>query len=702
MKLFHPIFADALANAPSTFLSASLQVWLLVGSGILAISLLVLAMTKWGHSRPVWKCVILSFIAHILLMGYAYATYMIFDQPVPVAVAETMKVNLVEEVGESFDLTPADQRQKRGEVDPWDQVADQAIETPDLEPLDRPLIDSEVVVEPTPRTARSINDQTTASRTPLEAPIAAGETPSLTEFDGTTRSDAFSISAAQSITVEAQAIKVARRNDRTDPQTIDMPDFEDSFERDDLPREALEPQPHSQVTDADNARPTDEVAKSDRDKMQSIARPAPATDRLRFAGSQPMNDQLANATSELPFVRQTTRGAKNGQLNVLKRRRRLGDGQPLPEIYSLRDPKDRLDVARKHGGSVITERAVKAAFGWLVTNQQSDGSWSAARTGAGRETKTFGHDREGAGRDANTGVTALATLSLLAGGHSHFDGSYKQNVQRALEYLISQQSNDGNLAGNAKLFARMYCHSMSLLALSEAMAMTGDQRLMPAVQRGVDYCVKAQNRSDGGWRYQPGDGGDMSQFGWVVMALRSAKLGGAHVPARTFQQMRHFLKRCSSGVGGSLAAYRPGQGASTSMTAEALFCRYLLDDVPASDGLRTASRRISQESPSPNQVNLYYWYYGTLAMRHVGGDAWDQWNARLKATLVSLQETSGREAGSWEPTGVWGGYGGRVYSTAMAALNLEVYYRYLPSHEFTTESDDVRVGEKADRVIRLR
>ena len=110
------------------------------------------------------------------------------------------------------------------------------------------------------------------------------------------------------------------------------------------------------------------------------------------------------------------------------------------------------------------------------------------------------------------------------------------------------------------------------------------------------------------------------------------------------------------------------------MTAEALFCRYLLDDVPARNGLRIASTRIGQESPSLNQVNLYYWYYGTLAMRHVGGDAWERWNDRLKSTLVSLQETSGKEAGSWEPNGVWGGYGGRVYSTAMAALNLEVYY----------------------------
>jgi hypothetical protein len=40
--------------------------------------------------------------------------------------------------------------------------------------------------------------------------------------------------------------------------------------------------------------------------------------------------------------------------------------------------------------------------------------------------------------------------------------------------------------------------------------------------------------------------------------------------------------------------------------------------------------------------------------------------------------TEGDLAGSWDPKCIWGGYGGRVYSTAMSALCLEVYYRFLP------------------------
>jgi hypothetical protein len=76
--------------------------------------------------------------------------------------------------------------------------------------------------------------------------------------------------------------------------------------------------------------------------------------------------------------------------------------------------------------------------------------------------------------------------------------------------------------------------------------------------------------------------------------------------------------------------------------------------------------------------NLYYWYYGSLALFQLQDEAWRPWNAALQTELLSLQRKEGELAGSWDPNTVWGGYGGRVYSTAMAALCLEVYYRYLP------------------------
>jgi hypothetical protein len=77
--------------------------------------------------------------------------------------------------------------------------------------------------------------------------------------------------------------------------------------------------------------------------------------------------------------------------------------------------------------------------------------------------------------------------------------------------------------------------------------------------------------------------------------------------------------------------------------------------------------------------SLYYWYYGTLALFHLGGTWWEAWNPAMKELLLRLQRTDGHRAGSWDPDPSWiGDSGGRVYATAIAVLTLEVYYRVTP------------------------
>jgi hypothetical protein len=93
---------------------------------------------------------------------------------------------------------------------------------------------------------------------------------------------------------------------------------------------------------------------------------------------------------------------------------------------------------------------------------------------------------------------------------------------------------------------------------------------------------------------------------------------------------------------------------------------------------REAGDFLLQELPGQSKANLYYWYYGTLAMYQLQGSHWSRWNEALRAALLPSQIQEGPLAGSWDPDGVWGGYGGRVYSTALSALCLEVYYRFLP------------------------
>ncbi|HEX4129293.1 MAG TPA: hypothetical protein VHZ24_04570 [Pirellulales bacterium] len=347
-----------------------------------------------------------------------------------------------------------------------------------------------------------------------------------------------------------------------------------------------------------------------------------------------------------------------------------------PKIYTARLAPDHTAQASSHGGSPETEGAVKAALAWLAHCQAPDGRWDASQFGAGQEPRAGGQDRRGAGARADTGITGLALLALLGSGHTHTRGQYQATVARGVDFLIRSQGPRGELGGDAEVYAFMYCHGMASLALSEAYAMSGDPRLERPVQRAIAYTLGAQNRSTGGWRYRPGDTGDTSQLGWQLMALKSAELAGIPINTTTREGMLRFLASVSSGTHGGLASYRPGERVSRTMTAEAMVCRQFLGVV--GPGANEAAESLLEELPGKSTANMYYWYYATLGLYQMQGEAWTRWNAAIAPALVESQRREGDLAGSWDPDKVWGPHGGRVYSTALATLCLEVYYRYLP------------------------
>ena len=180
----------------------------------------------------------------------------------------------------------------------------------------------------------------------------------------------------------------------------------------------------------------------------------------------------------------------------------------LPETYADRFAKDRDALVEQRGGSAQTERAVRAALGWLATAQSDNGGWDASRFGAGAARVVLSQDRRGAGAQGDTGVTGLALLAFLGAGHTHSAGAYTHEVAGGLEYLRQRQRSDGSLYGDAQFFARMYCHSMATFAVCEALALTKDERLEPMARAAVRYTLSMQHPTDGGWRYQRGDTGD--------------------------------------------------------------------------------------------------------------------------------------------------------------------------------------------------
>ncbi len=380
----------------------------------------------------------------------------------------------------------------------------------------------------------------------------------------------------------------------------------------------------------------------------------------------------------------------------------------IPATYRLRNLQQRSQIAQQYGGTEESERAVERSLSWLAAHQDADGHWDAdgfmshcppndrCSGPAGRIRKdSEGIDRMNAGLYADTGLTGLALLAFLGAGYTPQRGKYAETVERGLRWLISQQRSDGFLGGRATRYARMYCHAMAAYALAEAYGMrtefSQNQWLRRPLRLAVQYIVETQNPQDGGWRYVPGQRSDMSMFGWQLMALKSAEIAGLPIPNRTRQLMIKFLKDRSLGKHGGLAAYRvtvPPLPPTPSMTAEALFSKQMLGihrDHPAS---LEAVQYLLQHLPKRSEHNLYYWYYGTLAMYQYGGQAWQQWNASLRDLLVEEQRKDGHAAGSWDPLPPWGPFGGRIYSTTLSTLCLETYYRFLPlyrlnSQEFT-------------------
>jgi len=91
------------------------------------------------------------------------------------------------------------------------------------------------------------------------------------------------------------------------------------------------------------------------------------------------------------------------------------------------------------------------------------------------------------------------------------------------------------------------------------------------------------------------------------------------------------------------------------------------------------AKHLPETPPTTKEADndFYYWHFGTLAMVQSGGEVWQTWNKYLKETLVKAQTTNTTpETGSWAPVDRWNFYGGKLYTTSMAILTLQSYYRY--------------------------
>lgn len=603
------------------------------GLGLFTLALFAVMQKRWKHFSPLHKCTIFSVWGHFLLVIYATSVQIVAGRPGPGGGGDgRITVRL------SADGTHDAQAMKDS-------------------PSERP---AEERREADPTIPRTVTFAAARLRPPTTAQV---ETPP--QVAPAAKPQAMSVAAAKTpaVTVAASTSTPQMRQAVTTP----LPAAAKSAVNDALAKHAPTAVPAALqeiALDASLADPSAVAARLSPPVVVPEPPPTPTVVTAEATGLSPIASVVPPSTDVAPTAPIVPEA--------------VVEPFALPQLYQQRTAVDRDRIATAHGGSPQTEEAVNRALRWLAANQELDGRWNPTRFGAGQETQTLGQNRGGAGAKADTGITALALLAMLGAGHTHQRGDYRTTVGRGLEFITSSQHGDGNLAGQAEPYAFMYCHGMATLALSEALAMSGDARLRPSVERAIGYTLRAQNRATGGWRYRPYDQGDTSQLGWQLMALKSAELAGLDFPTSTRQGIERFVASVSSGPQNGLASYRPGEAVSRSMTAEALLVRQFLGQPRQTPAFDEAGNYLLGELPGAGQRNYYYWYYGTLAMYQLQGEHWRRWNDALTSQLLNAQAAAGENAGSWEPNDVWGGYGGRVYSTALATLCLEVYYRYLP------------------------
>ena len=331
------------------------------------------------------------------------------------------------------------------------------------------------------------------------------------------------------------------------------------------------------------------------------------------------------------------------------------------------------------GGTKRTERAVAAALAWIARHQNPDGSWSIDY-----HSRCEGPGCTGPGSSNAPGAaTALGLLPFLAAGQTHeTKGPYKQKIYAGICWMISHQLPTGDLSVTGGQ-TQMYSHGIATIMLCEAYGMSHDKRLEGPARAALRFIEVGQDQQTGGWWYthrQPG--GDTSVFGWQFMALKSGVMAGLAPSHVCFDLAKKWLDSVSKEPKGQFA-YMPDKGPSNTMTAVGLLCTQYLGANSLDPRLVEGTRYLMNNPPDTKTRNNYYWYYATQVMHNQPGPEWDDWNRQMRTVLIKTQcGDPGCANGSWDPAkpgpDPWAAQGGRLMMTSLAALTLELYYRYPP------------------------
>jgi hypothetical protein len=368
-------------------------------------------------------------------------------------------------------------------------------------------------------------------------------------------------------------------------------------------------------------------------------------------------------------------------------------------IGTNRDPVERGILGKKFNNSTATEEAVYRTLRWLKKNQQPNGSW----------------------RNNGVAMTSLAILTFLAHGEKPGDSKeFGETVQKGLEYLMSQQDVQGHFKGSD---GHEYSLPIAAYALCEAYGMTLNPNVKKAAEKALATIVNGQHPS-GGWDYnvKQSDRDDTSYMGWCAQAIkagRMAKLEVEGLDKALKLAVRGFKKNAGASGGFGYTAPSGNHG----MTSVGTLCMQLLGAADhketklSLDVMDKWMPSLGEKSDSIGGQSLqYYFYYATQCRFHTGGKRWDSWNEMMKRVYVPAQKVLKKEdsgyvdhQGNPQEIGWWENKDQHtdrpVMDTCLAALQLMVYYRNLPTTSVAAIKVSVDIplttADNDDVVIRL-
>ena len=306
-------------------------------------------------------------------------------------------------------------------------------------------------------------------------------------------------------------------------------------------------------------------------------------------------------------------------------------------------------------------RAVVRGLDFLTSIQSDEGSWLG-----------------GGGQAYPVAMTGLAGTALLAHGNSPTRGKYAKNVQATVEYLVRCSTPTGLITGPGEDNGiPMHGHGFALLFLASVYGMITKESLRRQVGEAIRKAVTltAQGQSEaGGWTYVPGTGDEGSVTVTQVQALRAAQNAGFLVPKATIDEAGSYLDKCRTPEGGIRYSLSSGGGPKLPISAAAVATLYnagQFDSPIATDCLKYVWGQFqASDGFAKGGGHAFYTHlYASQGFYMAGDEYWDAYFPKTRDQLLAMQA----DDGSWN-----GDFIGPVYGTSIAAIILQLPFKYLP------------------------